>query len=146
MNARIVGTGWKLPVFQADNEYLSKLVDTSDEWITERTGIRSRHLARDETTASLAEAAALDALERAGLAASELELLIVATITSDTDTPSTACRVQAGLGASKAVAFDINAACSGFLYALHIAGSFIQSGVYKNALLVGAETLSRLVD
>ncbi|HBN57548.1 MAG TPA: 3-oxoacyl-ACP synthase [Lachnospiraceae bacterium] len=146
MNARIMGTGWKLPVFQADNEFLSKLVDTSDEWITERTGIRSRHLARDETTASLAEGAAKEALARSGLKASDLDLLIVATITSDTDTPSTACRVQAGLGASKAVAFDINAACSGFLYAVHIAEAFIRSGIYKNALLVGAETLSRLVD
>lgn len=146
MNAKIIGTGWKLPAFQADNEYLSKLVDTSDEWITERTGIRSRHLARDETTASLAEGAAKEALARSGLGASDLDLLIVATITSDTDTPSTACRVQAGLGASKAVAFDINAACSGFLYAVHIAEAFIRSGIYKNVLLVGAETLSRLVD
>lgn len=146
MNARIIGTGFSLPAYKADNDYLTTLVDTSDEWITERTGIRYRHLARDETTASLASEAAKKALENSGLQAEDIELLIVATISSDTDTPSTACRVQAELGASRAVAFDIGAACSGFLYAIHIAEAFIRSGVYQNALLVGAETLSKLVD
>lgn len=146
MNAKIIGTGWKLPEYEADNDYLSALVETSDEWITERTGIKKRHLAKEETTASLAADAGRKALADSGLRAEELDLLIVATITSDTDTPSTACRVQADLGAVNAVAFDINAACSGFLYAVHIAEAFIKSGVYRHALLIGAETLSKLVD
>lgn len=146
MNAKIIGTGYQLPVFQADNDYLATLVDTSDEWITERTGIRYRHLAKEETTTSLAVGAAQMALQKSGLDPEDIDLLIVATISSDTDTPSTACRVQAELGAEHAVAFDINAACSGFLYALHMAEAFIKSGTYRNALLVGAETLSRLVD
>ena len=146
MNAKIIGTGWQLPAYEADNDYLSTLVETSDEWITERTGIRKRHLAKEETTTSLAAGAAKKALADAGLPAEEIDLLIVATITADTETPSTACRVQAEIGAVNAVAFDINAACSGFLYALHIADAFIKSGVYKNALLIGAETLSKLVD
>lgn len=146
MNAKIIGTGCQLPVYEADNEYLSTLVETSDEWITERTGIRKRRLVREETTTSLAAGAAEKALADAGMTAEEVDLLIVATISSDTETPSTACRVQAELGAVHAVAFDINAACSGFLYALHIADAFIKSGIYKNALLIGAETLSKLVD
>lgn len=146
MNARIIGTGCQLPAYTADNDYLSTLVETSDEWITERTGIRMRHLAQDETTTSLAVDAAEKALVSAGMQAEKIDLLIVATITGDMETPSTACRVQAELGAINAVAFDINAACSGFLYALHIADAFIRSGVYKNALLIGAETLSKLVD
>lgn len=146
MNAKIIGTGCQLPAYAADNHYLSTLVETSDEWITERTGIRMRHLAQKETTTSLSVDAAGKALASAGMQASDIDLLIVATITADTETPSTACRVQAEIGAVNAVAFDINAACSGFLYALHIADAFIKSGVYKNALLIGAETLSKLVD
>lgn len=146
MKAKITGTGWELPEYEADNNYLASLVDTSDEWIRERTGIRARHLAKEETTASLAAGAAQKALADSGLSAEEIDLLIVATITSDMDTPSTACRVQAKIGAVNAAAFDVNAACSGFLYALHIAEAFIRSGVYRNVLLIGAETLSRLVD
>ncbi|MDE7320732.1 MAG: ketoacyl-ACP synthase III [Lachnospiraceae bacterium] len=146
MNAKIIGTGWELPAYEADNNYLSTIMETSDEWITERTGIRKRHLAKEETTTSLAAGAAGKALKASGLKAEQIDLLIVATITSDTETPSTACRVQAELGAVNAVAFDINAACSGFLYAIHTADAFIKSGIYKNVLLVGAETLSKLVD
>lgn len=146
MNTRIIGTGCYLPEFEADNDYLATLVETSDEWIAERTGIRSRRLAGEETTTSLAAEAARKAVASSGLLPEEIELLIVATISSDTETPSTACRVQAEIGASRAVAFDVNAACSGFLYALHIADAFIKSGVYQNALLIGAETLSKLVD
>lgn len=146
MNTRITGTGYRLPAFRADNDYLATLVETSDEWITERTGIRARHLAGEETTVSMAADAAEKALERAEADPSEVELLIVATISGDTVTPSTACRVQALIGAERAVAFDINAACSGFLYALHMADACIKSGMYKNALLIGAETLSGLVD
>ncbi len=146
MNARIIGTGYCLPEYEADNDYMATLVDTSDEWIMERTGIHSRHLVREETTTSMAAQAAQKALERAGVSAEEVELLIVATISPDMDTPSTACQVQAQIGASRAMAFDINAACSGFLYAVHIAEAFIKSGIYRNALLVGAETLSKLLD
>lgn len=146
MNTRIIGTGYQLPAYVADNDYLATLVETSDEWIAERTGIRARHLAKAETTTSMAGDAAKKALAHAGIPAEDIELLIVATISADSETPSTACQVQADIGASNAVAFDINAACSGFLYALHIADAFIKSGVYKNALLIGAETLSKLVD
>ncbi len=146
MNARIIGTGYCLPKFRADNHYLESLVETSDEWIVERTGIRARHLVREETTVSMAAEAADMALERSGLSAKDIELLIVATITGDYVTPSTACQVQKELGAVNAAAFDINAACSGFLYALHIAQAFVESGVYRRILLIGAETLSKIVD
>lgn len=146
MNAKIIGTGCQLPAYVADNHYLATLVETSDEWIVERTGIRKRHLVREETTTSMAADAAKKALADSGLSAGDIELLIVATISADTETPSTACRVQAELGACRAVAFDINAACSGFLYAVHIADAFMKAGIYRNALLIGAETLSKLVD
>ena len=139
MNAKIMGTGYELPAFRADNDYLATLVDTSDEWIRERTGICARHLAKEETTTSMAAKAARKALRKAGVDASEVELVIVATITGDTDTPSTACKVQAQIGADHAVAFDMNAACSGFLYGLHVADAFFKSGIYKNALVIGAE-------
>ena len=146
MNTKIIGTGYDLPAFTADNDYLATLVDTSDEWIVERTGIRVRHLAKEETTTSMAVQAARRALEHAGVSAEDIGLLIVATITGDTETPSTACRVQAEIGAHKAVAFDINAACSGFLYGVHVADAFIRSGIYRNALVIGAETLSKIID
>ncbi len=146
MNTKIIGTGYSLPVYVADNDYLATLVETSDEWIVERTGIRTRHLVKEETTTSMAADAAKKALANAGLSAKNIDLILVATISGDTETPSTACRVQADIGADHAVAFDINAACSGFLYAMHVAEAFIRSGIYKNALLIGAETLSKLVD
>lgn len=146
MNTRIIGTGYSLPAYVADNDYLATLVETSDEWIVERTGIRTRHLVKEETTTSMAADAAKKALAGSGLSAEEIDLIIVATISGDTETPSTACRVQAELGANRAVAFDINAACSGFLYAMHVAEAFIRSGIYRNALLIGAETLSKIVD
>ena len=103
MNAKIMGTGYELPAFRADNDYLATLVDTSDEWIRERTGICARHLAKEETTTSMAAKAARKALQKAGVDASEVELVIVATITGDTDTPSTACKVQAQIGADHAL-------------------------------------------
>ena len=146
MNTKIIGTGYDLPAFAADNNYLATLVDTSDEWIVERTGIRTRHLAKEETTTTMAVNASRQALERAGMQAEDVELLIVATISGDTETPSTACRVQAEIGANRAGAFDINAACSGFLYGMHVAEAFIRSGIYRNALVIGAETLSKLID
>ena len=145
MNTKIIGTGYDLPAFAADNDYLATLVDTSDEWIVERTGIRTRHLVKEETTTSMAVRASVQALERAGMKAEEIDLLIVATITGDTETPSTSCRVQAEIGGHRAVAFDVNAACSGFLYGMHIAEAFIRSGIYRNALVIGSETMSKII-
>ena len=135
-----------MPEMVVTNDDLSKIMDTSDEWISSRTGIRERRLAREETTASMSVTAAKRALENGGITAQEIDLIIVGTITGDYVTPSTACEVQAALGADKAVAFDINAACSGFMFALHIADAYIKTGVYKTALILGAETLSKIMD
>ncbi len=146
MRTRIIGTGSCTPEMVVTNDDLSKIMDTSDEWISSRTGIRERRLAREETTASMSVTAAKRALENAGITAQEIDLIIVGTITGDYVTPSTACEVQAALGADKAVAFDINAACSGFMFALHIADAYIKTGVYKTALILGAETLSKIMD
>lgn len=143
---RITGTGSCLPEQIVTNEDLSKVVDTSDEWISSRTGIRERHLAKDETTASMAAEAGRQALQDAGIGAEEVDLLIVGTITGDYVTPSTSCEVQEILGAVNAVAFDINAACAGFMFALHTAHAYLQSGIYKTALVLGAETLSKIMD
>ena len=143
---RITGTGSCLPEQIVTNEDLSKVVDTSDEWISSRTGIRERHLAKDETTASMAAEAGRRALQDAGIGAEEVDLLIVGTITGDYVTPSTSCEVQGILGAVNAVAFDINAACAGFMFALHTAHAYLQSGIYKTALVLGAETLSKIMD
>jgi 3-oxoacyl-[acyl-carrier-protein] synthase III len=126
---------------------MEKLVETSDEWIAARTGIRQRHIAAEgQTTCDLAEGAARAALEAAGVAAGEIELLVVGTTTPDIIFPSTACLLQHRLGANGCGAFDINAACSGFIYALSVADKFIRCGTVKTALVVGAETLSRMVD
>ena len=146
MRTRIIGTGSCMPEMVVTNDDLSKIMDTSDEWISSRTGIRERRLAREETTASMSVTAAKRALENAGITAQEIDLIIVGTITGDYVTPSTACEVQAALGADKAVAFDINAACSGFMFALHIADAYIKTGVYKTALILGAETLCKIMD
>ena len=143
----IAGTGSYVPENVLTNEELSKRVDTSDEWIVTRTGIKERRIAAEgEFTSHLATRAAERALEQAGLAASEIELIIVATITPDTLTPATACYVQRMLGANRAVAFDISAACSGFLYAMKIAKRLISDGAFKNALIIGAEKLSAFVN
>ena len=146
MTTRIIGTGSYLPKAIVTNDDLAKIMDTSDEWIQSRTGIRERHLVTEETTASMCIEAAKRALEDAQLAAEEIDLIIVGTITGDHVTPSTACEVQAGIGAFKAVAFDINAACSGFIFALNTAHAYFQAGIYKNALILGAETLSKIMD
>lgn len=139
----IAGTGSYLPKRVVTNDDLSKFVDTSDEWITSRTGIKERRIAGDdERTSDLATGAAKNALEQSGIAAEDIELIIVATITPDTLTPATACYVQTNLGALNAVAFDISAACSGFLYAMKMAKRMIASGAFKNALIIGAEKLS----
>lgn len=143
----IAGTGSYLPDRVLSNADLERMVDTSDEWIVERTGIRERRIAADdEFTSHLAAKAALSALTQTGLAADEVELIIVATVTPDTLTPSTACHVQRHLGAHRAVAFDISAACSGFLFAMRIAKRLISDGAFRNALIIGAEKLSAFVN
>jgi 3-oxoacyl-[acyl-carrier-protein] synthase-3 len=145
--ARIAGTGSYLPEKVLTNDDLAKLVDTSDEWITARTGIRERHVAAEgETTGDLAYHAAVRALEAAGVQASELDLIVLGTTTPDLVFPSTACLVQHRLGALGCPAFDVNAACSGFVYALTVADKFIRSGAAKTALVIGSETLTRMVD
>lgn len=143
----IAGTGSYLPERILTNEELAKMVDTSDEWIVTRTGIRERRIAAEgECTSHMATEAAKRALEQAGLAAEDIELIIVATITPDTLTPATACYVQKNLGAYSAVAFDISAACSGFLYAMKISKRLISDGAFKNALIIGAEKLSAVTN
>jgi 3-oxoacyl-[acyl-carrier-protein] synthase-3 len=145
--ARIIATGSALPERVVTNADLEKIVDTSDEWIHSRTGIRQRHIAADgETTGDLAYQAAKNALEAAGVKASELDLIVLGTTTPDIIFPSTACLVQHRLGANGCAAFDVNAACSGFVYALGIADKFIRSGQSKKVLVIGAETLTRMVD
>ncbi len=146
MTTRIIGTGRCLPEHSVTNDDLAKIMDTSDEWIASRTGIRKRHIAKEETTASMSAEAAKRALKQAGLSPEEIDLIIVGTITGDYVTPSTACEVQQIIGAENAVAFDINAACSGFMFALNTAHAYFQSGIYQNALIIGAETLSKIMD
>jgi len=147
MRSRIIGTGSAVPDKILANHDLEKMVDTSDEWIVARTGIRERRIAApDEFTSTLAHGAAAKALEMAGVSAADLDLIIVATVTPDYPFPSTAALLQNSLNASRAAAFDISAACSGFIFALATADKFIRSGSVKNALVVGAEVLSRIVD
>ena len=145
--SRIAGTGSYLPEKVLTNDDLARIVDTNDEWIQTRTGIRERHMAAEgETTGDLGYNAALRALEASGIEASQLDMIVVGTTTPDLIFPSTACLIQARLGATGCAAFDVNAACSGFLYALSIADKFIRSGDARNVLVIGAETLTRIVD
>lgn len=145
--SRIAGTGSYLPRQVVTNADLALKVETSDEWIRERTGIRQRHVAApDEQTSDLACAAAQSALAAAGLAAADVDLIIVATTTPDMIFPSTACIVQAKLGARGGPAFDVQAVCSGFVYALAMADRMVVSGMARNALVVGAEIYSRILD
>jgi 3-oxoacyl-[acyl-carrier-protein] synthase-3 len=147
MRTRIIGTGAYVPKRVMTNRDLERIVDTTDKWILERTGIRERRIADESEAASdLAIPAARRALEMARLNEKDLDLIMVATITPDMFFPSTACLVQDRLGAHQAVAFDLSAACSGFLYALSIADQYIRNGVYKNVLIVGTEVMSRIVD
>ncbi len=147
MRSRIIGTGSYLPERVITNFDLEKMVDTSDEWIRERTGIRERRVASEEEVASdLAHEASVKALQMAGLSPKDIDLIIVATVSGDMPLPSTACILQHKLDATKAAAFDINAACSGFIYALAVADAFIKSGIYRNILVVGTEVLSRFTD
>ncbi len=145
--SRILGTGSYLPARALTNADLEKMVDTTDEWIFTRTGIRQRHIAAEnETTCDLAEQAAHRAIEAAGIKNDAIDLIIVATTTPDRIFPSTACLLQERLGIHGCPAFDIQAVCTGFVYALGIADKFIRSGSTKCALVIGAETLSRIVD
>lgn len=145
-NVQILGTGSYVPSNIVTNDMLSQYVETSDEWIVSRTGIKTRYISKDETTTELAINAAKLALQDSNTTADEIELIIVATITQDTLTPSTACNVQAAIGAKNAMAFDISSACSGFIYGIDIASQFIKNGVYKKALVIGAEVLSKIID
>ena len=143
----LLGTGSALPKRVVTNAELTETVDTSDEWIVERTGIRMRHIAGEgETTATLATDAAKAALEAAGLAAQDIDLIILATATPDQTFPASATKVQAALGIDDCVAFDVAAVCSGFLYAVTVADSMIRSGAAQHALVIGSETFSRILD
>lgn len=147
IRARITGVGSYLPANVVNNSELATRIDTSDEWITERTGIKRRHIAAEgEYTSDLAVAAAHRALAYANHKADEIDLIIVATATPDQTFPSTATRVQAKLGLTDGVAFDVHAVCSGFLYALTVADAMIRAGSAKRALVIGAETFSRILD
>jgi len=143
----IAGVGSALPRRRVSNEELAKQVDTSDQWIVERTGIRSRYVAGDgETTASLATDAARRALDHAGVGAADIDLIVLATATPDQTFPSSATKVQAALGIDDCIAFDVHAVCTGFLYALSIADSMLRSGNASRALVIGSETFSRILD
>ncbi|WP_294339248.1 beta-ketoacyl-ACP synthase III [uncultured Sphingomonas sp.] len=143
----ILGTGSALPTRRVSNAELAQEVDTTDEWIVERTGIRFRHIAGpDETTSTLATDAAKAAIAAAGLTAQDIDLIVLATATPDQTFPATATKVQASLGIDDCVAFDVAAVCSGFLYAVQVADSMIRAGVHRRALVIGAETFSRILD
>lgn len=146
MPARIIGTGSALPEKVVANQDLEKLMETTDEWIRSRTGIEKRHIAVTETTTSMAVEAAKRAIENAGILADEIDLIIVGTVSGDMCFPSTACQIQDAISAQNATAFDINAACAGFLFGLTIADAYMKSGMAKTALVVGAETLSKMMD
>ncbi|WP_294216568.1 beta-ketoacyl-ACP synthase III [uncultured Sphingomonas sp.] len=143
----VLGTGSALPEQRVSNADLAERLDTSDEWIVERTGIRFRHIAGPhETTSTLAAAACRAAIEAAGIAAQDIDLIVLATATPDQTFPATATKVQAMLGIDDCVAFDIAAVCSGFLYAVQVADSMLRTGVHRRALVIGAETFSRILD
>lgn len=145
--ATITGTGSALPERRLTNDDLAKMVDTNDEWITQRTGIKERRIASSgETTATLGAAAARKAIEAAGLKPADIEMIVVATITPEMVFPSTACFIGAELGIAGVPAFDLQAACSGFIYALATGANFVRVGQYKHVLVIGAETLSRIVN
>lgn len=145
-NAKMIGFGLYTPKNLVENERLQEFLETSDEWIRTRTGIERRYISLDENTSDLAVEASKKALNQAGLSAEDIDLIILATVTPDNFTPSTACIVQDKLGAKNAWAFDINAACTGFIYALKLGRSLIRSGEAKNALIIGAETLSKALN
>lgn len=145
-NVRIAGTGSYAPETVYTNKYLETLVDTNDEWIYRTLGIRERHIAGEQATSDLAARAAVIAVEDAGLKVEDLDLIIVSTTTPDRIAPSTACIVQDKINAYNAAAFDMNAVCSGFLYAMSVAAQFVSTGIYNNVLIVGADTFSKITD
>lgn len=146
MKTRIIGTGSCLPEKIVTNDDLSKIMDTSDQWIKSRTGISARHLATKETLAGLAAEASRRAMEDAGILPEEIDMILAATLSADHVLPCLACELQWELGAANAAAFDINAACSGFLFALHTADAYIKTGRFRTILVVGGEILSKMVD
>ncbi|MDO5517374.1 MAG: beta-ketoacyl-ACP synthase III [Clostridium sp.] len=145
-NIEIAGVGAYLPSLVVTNDKLAEFVDTNDEWISERTGIKERRISENEDTSDIASKAAKSALERSQVKPEELDLIIVATISPDTFIPSVSCLVQSKIGAENAACFDINVACSGFVYGLEIAKGMMLSMNYKNALVIGAEVLSKVID
>lgn len=146
MTARIIGTGSCMPEHIVRNEDLAKIVETSDEWIVSRTGIHERRVAVEEGTSHMAAEAARRALQDAGVRAEELDIILLATSSPDYCFPAGACEVQAEIGAANAVAYDISAACSGFIFALNTVYGFMKSGIYKTGLVIGADCLSKLTD
>jgi 3-oxoacyl-[acyl-carrier-protein] synthase-3 len=146
MTIEILGTGSDIPENRVTNEDLTKWMDTSDEWIVSRTGISERRISSDKMTTAMACAAAKRALENAKKSPEEIDLILVATVSGDYATPNTACQVQAAIQAVNAVCFDISAACSGFIFALNTAKAYLETGMAKTALVIGAETLSKMVD
>lgn len=146
MTTKIIGTGSYTPNKIVSNDDLAKIMETSDEWIYSRTGIHNRHLVEQETTTYMASEAAKKAMEDAGVSPEEIDIIIVGTVSGDMCYPSTACLVQAEIGAVNAVAYDISAGCSGFLFSLNSAHAYIQAGMCKCALVIGAETLSKMMD
>ena len=146
MFIHILATGSALPDHEVSNAFFEQRLDTTDEWIISRTGIHSRRLSAGQTTTDLAAAAAAQALANSKLTPDDIDLVICATMTPDTRAPSVACRVRDALGIKRAVAFDLNAACTGFIYALSVARGLMETGAYHNALIIGAETLSTITD
>lgn len=146
MEMRFVSTGSYLPEHVVDNEFLSQIVDTSDEWISSRTGIKQRRVTAGEGTACMAAKAAAKAIAEADMDPMDIDIIIVATMSPDNFLPNTACEVQAEIGAMNAVCYDLSAACSGFVFALNTAYAFIKAGIYKTALLIGSEVLSKMLD
>lgn len=146
MAVKIIGTGSAVPTCSMKNNDFTKFIDTSDEWIVTRTGIKERRIAQKETTVSMACEAAERALQSANRKPEEIDLILVATCSPDTFFPSTACQIQAYLGAEHAVAFDISAACAGFLFALNTAYAYINSGMYKKVLIIGADSMTRFLN
>ena len=146
MTARIAGIGICVPENIITNDDLAKIVDTNDEWIRSRTGICERRISTEDGTSALAAKAAKKALEAAGVSPEEIDILMLGTSSPDYNYPSGACEVQAAIGAVNAVAFDISAACAGFIFAMEIVQGFFQAGIYKTALIIGSETLSKVTD
>ncbi|MDR1550286.1 MAG: ketoacyl-ACP synthase III [Hungatella sp.] len=142
----LLGTGSYLPGQVLTNDELSNLVDTSDDWIFQRTGIKERRLAKHETTSEMAVKAGHEALKKAGVQAEEIDLIVLATVSPDCMIPSAACQVQSEIGAFNAVAFDVNAACSGFIFALNTVYAYLKAGIYQIALVIGTETFSNLLN